>query len=135
MGMSRDDLAVRDESARDTPAAGIAAPLSPSCDRLSAASAGALCVFDGVVLVVVDEFVVGEAVVFFADAEDSGRFDVMGGDEGQAVEAELADVFIYLVRLADVLGVDLLDAAERKLAANELRYPADQVRGSTEKRP
>ena len=36
---------------------------------------------------------------------------------------ELADVLIYLVRLADVLGVDLLTAAEAKIERNELRFP------------
>ncbi|WP_216212771.1 nucleotide pyrophosphohydrolase [Amycolatopsis aidingensis] len=36
---------------------------------------------------------------------------------------ELADVAIYLVRLADVLGVDLLDAARAKIARNESRFP------------
>ena len=33
-----------------------------------------------------------------------------------AVEQEIADVFIYLVRLSDLLGIDLLDAAARKIA-------------------
>jgi dCTP diphosphatase len=50
------------------------------------------------------------------------------------VEAEVADVFIYLTRLADLLDVDLLQAAERKIALNEKRYPADKVRGSAAKR-
>jgi NTP pyrophosphatase (non-canonical NTP hydrolase) len=36
---------------------------------------------------------------------------------------ELADVLIYLVRLADVLGVDLLAAAEVKIERNEVRFP------------
>ena len=36
---------------------------------------------------------------------------------------ELADVLIYLVRLADVLGVDLLTAAEAKIERNEVRFP------------
>ncbi|TQJ04088.1 NTP pyrophosphatase (non-canonical NTP hydrolase) [Amycolatopsis cihanbeyliensis] len=36
---------------------------------------------------------------------------------------ELADVAIYLVRLADVLGVDLMDAARAKIARNESRFP------------
>lgn len=49
------------------------------------------------------------------------------------VELEMADVLIYLVRLADRLGVDLLAAAERKIAINEQRYPADRVRGSARK--
>ena len=49
------------------------------------------------------------------------------------VEQELADVLIYLVRLADQLGIDLLEAAQRKLAVNEAKYPADKVRGSSRK--
>lgn len=52
----------------------------------------------------------------------------------QAVEQELADVFIYLVRLSDILGIDLLDAAQRKVALNERKYPAHEVRGSAKKR-
>lgn len=44
-------------------------------------------------------------------------------------EEELADVLVYLVRLADRLGVDLLEAAARKMADNERKYPAARVRG------
>jgi NTP pyrophosphatase (non-canonical NTP hydrolase) len=44
------------------------------------------------------------------------------------VEDELADVLLYLVRLADVLDVDLHQAATVKLAHNAARYPAEQVR-------
>lgn len=40
---------------------------------------------------------------------------------------ELADVLIYLVRLADVLGVDLLAAAEAKIERNEARFPPVQI--------
>jgi NTP pyrophosphatase (non-canonical NTP hydrolase) len=39
------------------------------------------------------------------------------------VEQEIADVLIYLVRLADVLGVDLVAAVERKMAINAQRFP------------
>ncbi len=46
---------------------------------------------------------------------------------------ELADVLIYLVRLADKLGIDLLDAAARKLRKNAKKYPAEKVRGSSKK--
>ncbi len=52
----------------------------------------------------------------------------------QAVEEEVADVFIYLVRLSDLLGIDLLDAAARKITLNEKKYPAEEVRGSAKKR-
>ena len=48
----------------------------------------------------------------------------------EAVRLELADVLIFLVRCADRLDVDLLQAARDKNAINEVRYPADRVRGS-----
>lgn len=49
------------------------------------------------------------------------------------VSEELADILLYLVRLADKLGVDLNDAALSKLEKNALKYPADKVRGSAKK--
>jgi NTP pyrophosphatase (non-canonical NTP hydrolase) len=45
-------------------------------------------------------------------------------DQRESLALELADVLIYLVRLADVTGVGLMDAAERKVAINEGRFPA-----------
>ncbi|MBI3546011.1 MAG: nucleotide pyrophosphohydrolase [Gammaproteobacteria bacterium] len=50
------------------------------------------------------------------------------------VEQEMADVFLYLVRMADLLGIDLMDAAERKIALNAKKYPAHEVRGKADKR-
>ena len=50
-----------------------------------------------------------------------------------SVEEELADIFIYLVRISDKLGIDLYVAAERKIAINARKYPADKVRGSARK--
>jgi len=38
------------------------------------------------------------------------------------VELEIADVAIYLIRLADVLGVDISEVVRKKLAINELRF-------------
>lgn len=49
------------------------------------------------------------------------------------VEQELADVFIYLLRISDMLGVDLMHAAEKKILVNERKYPADKVRASSKK--
>jgi dCTP diphosphatase len=45
------------------------------------------------------------------------------------VEAELADILVYLVRIADRMDIDLLQAAERKLNENARKYPAERVRG------
>jgi dCTP diphosphatase len=50
-----------------------------------------------------------------------------------AVQAELADVFIYLVRLADKLNVDLIAAANQKIAANAKKYPVDKSKGNAKK--
>jgi NTP pyrophosphatase (non-canonical NTP hydrolase) len=49
------------------------------------------------------------------------------------VAAELADVFIYTVRLADRLGVDLEPAVEAKILANAAKYPVEKSRGSAKK--
>jgi NTP pyrophosphatase (non-canonical NTP hydrolase) len=40
-----------------------------------------------------------------------------------AVESELADVLQYLIRLADVLGIDLAEAVRKKIRLNESRFP------------
>lgn len=68
---------------------------------------------------------------FRSDAEIRQR--ASEGDGG--IAAELADVLIYLVRLADVLGINLGDAAANKVEVNARRYPVADVRGSAEKRP
>ena len=50
-----------------------------------------------------------------------------------AVALEMADVLLYLVRLADRLQVDLGATAERKIALNAAKYPVEQFRGSARK--
>jgi NTP pyrophosphatase (non-canonical NTP hydrolase) len=51
----------------------------------------------------------------------------------ERVRLELADVFIYLLRIADKLDVDLVVAANDKILLNEKKYPADRVRGDARK--
>ncbi len=51
----------------------------------------------------------------------------------QALRDELADVFFYLVRLADKTGIDLETAFWEKMAQNEKKYPVEQSRGSVKK--
>ena len=46
---------------------------------------------------------------------------------------ELSDVLVYLIRLADRCHVDLPTAVLNKIALNEKKYPADKVRGSSQK--
>ena len=55
------------------------------------------------------------------------------GDKLEAVRMELADIQIYLIRIADKLNVDLLDAVEKKITINEAKYPVDKVKGQHKK--
>ena len=50
-----------------------------------------------------------------------------------ALEHELADVQLYLVRLADVCAVDLPAACRAKMARNAVKYPADRAKGKSDK--
>ncbi|MFJ6132645.1 nucleotide pyrophosphohydrolase [Janibacter terrae] len=59
--------------------------------------------------------------------------EVMSGEKARAVQDEVADILTYLLRLADVLGVDLDDALTAKAASNAQRYPVDEFRGSARK--
>ncbi len=51
----------------------------------------------------------------------------------QAAEEEIADVMTYLIRLSDRLDINLVTAVERKLEINKKKYPADLVRGRSQK--
>ncbi|WP_019591675.1 nucleotide pyrophosphohydrolase [Thioalkalivibrio sp. ALE20] len=53
--------------------------------------------------------------------------------EREAVQAEIADVQIYLLLLARGLGIDVVQAANEKLNVNEQKYPVDKARGSARK--
>jgi len=49
------------------------------------------------------------------------------------VEQELADVLLYLIRLADKLDVDLAEAAREKMKINVEKYPVEKARGKSKK--
>ena len=67
---------------------------------------------------------VGELVACFQwlTPDESARL-MADPSAAAAVESELADVLQYLIRLADVLGVDLANAFRTKLQINETRFP------------
>jgi len=77
---------------------------------------------------------VGELVEIFQWLTAEESVGVMSSPRAQDVRDELADVLIYLVRLADVLEVDLIGAGFEKLQKNALKYPVEEVKGSAEKR-
>ena len=51
----------------------------------------------------------------------------------EEVAAELADVLLYLIQLSSALGVDLIDAAHRKVDVNDRRYPVERARGRSDR--
>ena len=50
-----------------------------------------------------------------------------------AVREEMADVLLYLIRLADKLDVDLVQSAQQKIEINARKYPVETARGSSKK--
>jgi NTP pyrophosphatase (non-canonical NTP hydrolase) len=49
------------------------------------------------------------------------------------IKDEIADVFLYLIRLADVLNIQLIKAADTKINANAQKYPISKSRGNAKK--
>ena len=77
---------------------------------------------------------VGELCEIFqwmSEAESTGSAN--RHETAQAVKDELADVLMYLVRLASVLGVDLNEAVTSKLALNGQKYPVDKAKSTSKK--
>lgn len=74
-------------------------------------------------------------------AELLEHFQWLGEDESRRlppetlakVGEEMADVLLYLVRLADKLDVDLVQAAKRKMQLNAQKYPVERARGTSRK--
>ena len=57
----------------------------------------------------------------------------LSADQLQAAADELVDVLWFVVRMLDVLDIDVEAAWRRKVAGNEVRYGIDEVRGSATK--
>ena len=57
----------------------------------------------------------------------------LAADKHKEVSYEIADIFIYIMRLCERLDIDLLATVEEKIALNTAKYPADKVRGSAKK--
>jgi dCTP diphosphatase len=76
----------------------------------------------------------GELLEIFQWLTDEQASAVTERDEDlQLVRDELADILIYLVRMADVLHIDLEDAVQGKLRGNERRYPVELAKGNATK--
>jgi len=54
-------------------------------------------------------------------------------EKREQVSHELADTFVYLLRIAEVLKIDLIEATDEKIALNAKKYPVDKAKGSNAK--
>ena len=54
-------------------------------------------------------------------------------EKREAVSYELADTFVYLLRIAEVLNIDLIAATNKKIELNALKYPIEKAKGSNAK--
>jgi dCTP diphosphatase len=74
---------------------------------------------------------VGELVEIFQWLTDEQSVAVAQSERDlNLVSNELADILIYVVRIADVLGIDMDDAVSSKLRMNEAKYPVDLSKGN-----
>jgi NTP pyrophosphatase (non-canonical NTP hydrolase) len=58
---------------------------------------------------------------------------LLSSEKREAVAHELADTFVYLLRIAEVLEIDLIGATNKKIDLNTLKYPVEKVKGSNAK--
>jgi NTP pyrophosphatase (non-canonical NTP hydrolase) len=58
---------------------------------------------------------------------------VVTGEKKVQIAHEVADVAVYLIELADNLGIDLVQAIREKLAHNAAKYPVSRSKGSAAK--
>lgn len=74
----------------------------------------------------------GEVVEHFQwmTEEESLNIDA---ETKELVGQELSDTFVYLLRIAEVCGIDLIDAANKKIDLNARKYPVEKVKGSNAK--
>lgn len=64
-----------------------------------------------------------------SDANHADRDPVIKEKTAQ----ELADIMLYLVRLAGIMNINVSEAIKNKLLLNQQKYPADKVKGSSKK--
>jgi NTP pyrophosphatase (non-canonical NTP hydrolase) len=58
---------------------------------------------------------------------------VLSAEKREQVGHELADTFVYLLRISQVLNIDLIEAANNKIALNAVKYPVEKARGKNNK--
>ena len=74
-----------------------------------------------------------ELLEIFQWSNDGGLNEINDPKKREEIEKEIADVFNYIVRLADVLDVDLEKASMLKIDENEKKYPINAFKGTSRK--
>ncbi|MER7071026.1 nucleotide pyrophosphohydrolase [Terrabacter sp. NPDC000476] len=77
---------------------------------------------------------VGELLALFQWLTPEESAQIMGSNHAEDVRDEVADVLIYVLRLADVLHIDLDQAVHNKIAKNRARYTVEASAGNADKR-
>ena len=71
---------------------------------------------------------------FLWDTPEASRTKVAGdAAHREKIEDELADVIIYALEFANMTGIDVAAAIERKMAQNAAKYPVDKAKGRSAK--
>jgi dCTP diphosphatase len=74
----------------------------------------------------------GELIEHFQWLTEQQSYE-LDAEKKQEVALEMADIFIYLFRLAERLDINLVEKVSEKIEINEQRYPVEKVHGSSKK--
>ncbi len=66
-------------------------------------------------------------------SEKNSEVDKLSEKELEHIKEELADIFLYLIRIADKLDVNLIEVAEKKIIKNAIKYPVEISKGNSKK--
>lgn len=72
-----------------------------------------------------------ELLEIFQWSNDGGLTEINDPQKRQEIEKEIADVFNYLVKLVDILDIDLEKAALDKIKENAIKYPVETSKGNS----
>ena len=76
---------------------------------------------------------VAELVEIFQWSNSGGLDEINDPDTKVQIEKEIADIFNYLLKLTDMLNIDLEKAALNKIEENDAKYPVEKFKGISKK--
>jgi len=75
----------------------------------------------------------GELLQHFRFKSNAQSHDLLNTKKGALIKEELADVFYFILRFAQLNNIDLADELEKKIAKNAIKYPIEKARNSNKK--